>query len=85
MGQERGTQLSTDIQITWPGGASNFLVLLCMHWEAELCFFQKIWVEVLVIPSRSRPMCIAANTEVHFTATGLGIVKARVSTINIWA
>lgn len=56
-----------------------------MHWEAELCFFQKIWGEVLAVPSKSKPMCIAANTEVYFTATGLGIVQARVSTINIWA
>lgn len=35
-------------------------------------------------PSQIQPMSVLANTEIHFTQTVLGIVEARVSTINIW-
>lgn len=35
-------------------------------------------------PSQVQLMRVLANTEIHFTPTGLGIVQARVSTINIW-
>lgn len=64
--------------LVWRG--LRFPCLPVYAFGAQMYFFQKIWGKILEYsgPLQVQPMSVLANTEIHFTPTGLGIVQASV-------